>query len=68
MRRLAEFDPAGLLFMHGTRHLFMHGTDQSGLERAFRAFPVRTGTPNPEWMIIGPKSDVVSFGGIIGAG
>jgi hypothetical protein len=31
------------------------GTDAGGLERAVRLFPLRTGTPGPEWMIVSPK-------------
>lgn len=50
------------------RHLFIHGTDALGLERAFRAFPFRTGTSCPEWMIIGNEADKLSYGGIVGAG
>ncbi|KAG9003012.1 hypothetical protein FRB93_011299 [Tulasnella sp. JGI-2019a] len=64
-----HFSDAGtaLLFMH-SRHLFMHGTDLAGLERAFRAFPFRTGTPCPEWIILAKEVDTFSYGGILGAG
>ncbi|KIO15959.1 hypothetical protein M407DRAFT_86596 [Tulasnella calospora MUT 4182] len=58
----------GLMFMHSSDHLFMHGTDVEGLERAMRAFPVRTGTPCPEWLVIGRDAETKSFGGILGAG
>ncbi|CED82113.1 Peptidase S9, prolyl oligopeptidase, catalytic domain [Phaffia rhodozyma] len=53
--------PAGLTLLLG-------GTDPSGLERAYRLFPVRTGTPLLDWVIIGPEADYKGAGGIIGTG
>ncbi|KAG8951110.1 hypothetical protein FRC04_006769 [Tulasnella sp. 424] len=67
-RRRFDERGTGLMFMHGSNHLFMHGTDADGLERVLRAFPVRTGTPNPEWTVIGKEAEVKSLGGILGAG
>lgn len=48
--------------------LFIHGTDSAGYERAMRAFPLRTGVPNPEWIVLGPQVDTLSIGGVLGAG
>lgn len=53
--------------MHGST-LFIHGNDKDGYERALRALPLRTGTPNPEWMVIGTDADKFGWGGILGAG
>lgn len=41
------------------------GTDDAGLERALRAFPLRTGTPLPEFAVFGPyprAGEVVAAG------
>jgi hypothetical protein len=56
-----------LLFMHSST-LFVHGSDKEGYERALRALPLRTGTPNPEWMVIGRDADKLGWGGVLGAG
>lgn len=53
--------------MHDS-HLFIHGTDFEGYERALRLLPFRTGVPNPEWLIVGEAEDSWSWGGILGAG
>jgi hypothetical protein len=50
------------------RKMFIYGNDVQGLERALRAFPLRTGVPNPEWLVLGPYTDTRSIGGILGAG
>lgn len=57
----------GLLFMKGS-NLFIHGTDSAGYERAMRAFPLRTGVANPEWIVLGHQVDTLSIGGVLGAG
>ena len=57
----------GLLFMWGT-HLYICGVDAEGYERAMRAFPLRTGVANPEWVVVGADADKWSTGGILGAG
>ena len=69
---LTFFLASGLLFMHDTT-LFIHGTgieegNHEGFERAMRAFPLRTGVPDPEWLVLGPNMDKWSTGGILGAG
>jgi hypothetical protein len=46
----------------------MDALDLGGYERILRAFPLRTGVPGPEWMIIGPESDTRGFGGVVAAG
>ncbi|KAF8328234.1 uncharacterized protein EI90DRAFT_1618667 [Cantharellus anzutake] len=63
------FDEKGtaLLFMD-QKHLYICAFDANGYERALRAFPLRTGTPNPEWIVIGKDADFLSTGGILGAG
>jgi hypothetical protein len=48
--------------------MFIYGNDVEGFERALRAFPLRTGVPNPEWLVLGPDTDRRSIGGILGAG
>lgn len=57
----------GLIFMK-ERMMFICGNDAEGFERALRAFPLRTGVPNPEWLVLGPDTDRRSTGGILGAG
>ena len=53
--------------MWGT-HLYICGVDTEGYERAMRAFPLRTGVANPEWLVVGADADKWSTGGILGAG
>ncbi|KAL7283150.1 hypothetical protein ACG7TL_002576 [Trametes sanguinea] len=48
--------------------LFIHGTDSSGLERALRVFPIRTGVTVPDWIFLGSQADSVGTGGVEGAG
>ncbi|CAG8719794.1 5679_t:CDS:2 [Acaulospora colombiana] len=43
-------------------------TDEDGLERIFRLFPLRTGIMIPEWIVTGPKADLLGAGGLLGAG
>ncbi|CAE6452302.1 unnamed protein product [Rhizoctonia solani] len=64
-----SYDGAGIgaLSLH-KRHIYMDATDLSGYERILRAFPLRTGVPGPEWMIVGPESDTRGLGGIVAAG
>ncbi|KAH7107482.1 hypothetical protein BKA62DRAFT_683529 [Auriculariales sp. MPI-PUGE-AT-0066] len=51
-----------------TSIVFVAGTDPSGLERALRLVPFRTGVPIPEWIAVGEDADELGAGGIIGAG
>jgi len=39
------------------RHLAMiiAGTDNLGLENALRVFPIRTGVPLPDWLVLAPN-------------
>lgn len=60
-------DVEGLIFMK-ERMMFICGSDAGGFNRALRAFPLRTGVPNPEWLVLGPHTDRRSIGGILGAG
>ncbi|KAI0747842.1 hypothetical protein C8Q80DRAFT_1219255 [Daedaleopsis nitida] len=48
--------------------LFLHGSDDSGLESALRLFPIRTGVTVPDWIVIGPDADERGSGGVQGAG
>ncbi|KAF5373151.1 hypothetical protein D9758_001792 [Tetrapyrgos nigripes] len=64
----------GILFLHphpknaDGQMILLQSTDSAGLEKASRLFPVRTGVPVPDWLIIGPESDRVGSAGIISAG
>ncbi|EJT98485.1 hypothetical protein DACRYDRAFT_110928 [Dacryopinax primogenitus] len=48
--------------------LVLTGTDPSGLERALRAFPLRTGVPVTQWMVLGDEGDWQGLGGVRAAG
>ncbi|KAJ7090213.1 hypothetical protein B0H15DRAFT_779111 [Mycena belliarum] len=64
----------GILFLHphpenmSGRMLFLLSTDASGLERAGRLFPIRTGVTVPDWLITSNRADQTGAGGVIGAG
>ncbi|QRV95276.1 Guanine nucleotide exchange factor LTE1 [Ceratobasidium sp. AG-Ba] len=49
-------------------HLYMDAVDESGYERALLAFPLRTGVPGPEWMILGEECDRKGYAGVYAAG
>ncbi|CAE7103382.1 unnamed protein product [Rhizoctonia solani] len=57
----------GALSLH-KHHLYMDAFEPSGYERILRMFPLRTGVPGPEWMIVGPDCDTQSYGGLLAAG
>ncbi|EUC55212.1 alpha/beta hydrolase family protein [Rhizoctonia solani AG-3 Rhs1AP] len=57
----------GALSLH-EHHLYMDAFDPSGYERILRMFPLRTGVPGPEWMIVGPDCDTKGYGGVLAAG
>lgn len=73
-RRVIREKGVGLLFTHPHPTnakgltLFLAGTDEEGLERAWRLFPYRTGVPVPDWIVIGRDADWQSAGGVLGAG
>lgn len=48
--------------------VMLQSTDAAGLERVARLFPIRTGIPVPDWLIIGPLADTQGAGGVMGAG
>jgi len=48
--------------------LFIIANDQSGLERAVRLFPIRTGLALADWMVIGKRADKRGAAGIEKAG
>lgn len=48
--------------------LFMISNDKSGLERAARLFPIRTGLALADWMVIGKRADKRGAAGIEKAG
>jgi len=63
----------GVVFLHPHIHpdssvLFVLGTDDHGLERAARLFPIRTGVATPDWLVIGGAADCVGAAGVLGAG
>ncbi|TDL27220.1 hypothetical protein BD410DRAFT_713943 [Rickenella mellea] len=64
----------GIIFTHphpvnvNSMALIVSGTDESGLERALRLVPLRTGVPVPDWILIGDEADNRGGAGIIGAG
>ncbi|KAF7295253.1 hypothetical protein MIND_01064200 [Mycena indigotica] len=74
--REAVFDEPGLgiLFLHPHpqdpkgQMLFLLCTDDAGLERAGKLFPIRTGVTVPDWLVISSRADQMGAGGIIGAG
>ncbi|KAF8595688.1 hypothetical protein BDV93DRAFT_611299 [Ceratobasidium sp. AG-I] len=49
-------------------HLYLDAVDESGYERALRIFPLRTGVPGPEWIILGKECDDRGYGGVLAAG
>ncbi|KAK4687850.1 hypothetical protein P7C73_g2265, partial [Tremellales sp. Uapishka_1] len=44
------------------------GLDDEGLESTARLFPLRTGVPVPDWVVVGPRATWRGAGGFIGAG
>ncbi|KAK0197474.1 hypothetical protein F5146DRAFT_48465 [Armillaria mellea] len=64
----------GLLFLHSHpmkadgNMVMLQSTDAAGLERVARLFPIRTGVPVPDWLIVGPLADTQGAGGVMGAG
>jgi hypothetical protein len=52
---------------HRANMLFILG-DNSGIERAARLFPIRTGVAVPDWLLVGTDADDVGAGGVTGAG
>lgn len=48
--------------------LFIVANDQSGLERAVRLFPIRTGLALADWMVVGKRADKRGAAGIEKAG
>ncbi|KAH9079250.1 hypothetical protein EDB83DRAFT_2513796 [Lactarius deliciosus] len=68
-------DPSqGIMFTHphesspSSTMLFIIAHDRSGLERAARLFPTRTGLALADWMVIGKRADEVGASGIQKAG
>jgi hypothetical protein len=65
---------AGIMFTHPhessppSTMLFIIAHDQSGLERAARLFPVRTGMALADWLVIGKRADKQGAAGIEKAG
>ncbi|KAF8503727.1 hypothetical protein F5888DRAFT_1864250, partial [Russula emetica] len=64
----------GIMFTHphesspSSIMLFIIANDQSGLERAVRLFPIRTGLALADWMVIGKRADKRGAAGIEKAG
>ena len=65
---------AGIMFTHphesspSSTMLFIIAHDGSGLERAARLFPTRTGLALADWIVIGKRADEVGASGIQKAG
>ncbi|KAH7889966.1 hypothetical protein F5I97DRAFT_1848975 [Phlebopus sp. FC_14] len=55
-------------YHHQALSLFLQSTDPSGLERAVRLFPMRTGILSPDWMVVDGCADHVGAAGVEGAG
>ncbi|KAI0933809.1 hypothetical protein AcV5_005858 [Taiwanofungus camphoratus] len=62
------------LFLHPHPHsstalmLFIHSLNDQVLERAIRLFPIRTGVPSPDWIMVDAHADIVGSGAVEGAG
>ncbi|KIK95035.1 hypothetical protein PAXRUDRAFT_780281 [Paxillus rubicundulus Ve08.2h10] len=48
--------------------LFLQSTDISGLERAVRLFPIRTGVLLPDWLVVDGRADKIGAAAVEGAG
>ncbi|KIY64911.1 hypothetical protein CYLTODRAFT_424805 [Cylindrobasidium torrendii FP15055 ss-10] len=48
--------------------VIMRATDDAGLEKVARLFPIRTGVAVPDWIIVGPLADTKGAGGVVSAG
>lgn len=48
--------------------LFMISSDESGLERLARLFPIRTGITVPSWVVLHDDIDHIGAAGVKGAG
>ncbi|KAI0698480.1 hypothetical protein BC835DRAFT_1268955 [Cytidiella melzeri] len=48
--------------------LVLYSTDDEGMERLLRLFPIRTGVPVPDWIVLGQSADWVGAAGVEGAG
>ncbi|KAG8735497.1 hypothetical protein FRC10_010459 [Ceratobasidium sp. 414] len=57
----------GSLSLH-KNHLYLDAVDEVGYERALHTFPLRTGVPGPEWMILGEGCERKGYGGVHAAG
>ncbi|KAG9120200.1 DEAH-box ATP-dependent RNA helicase prp43, partial [Ceratobasidium sp. 392] len=49
-------------------HLYMDAVDETGYERGLQSFPLRTGVPGPEWMVLGEECSSKGYGGVYAAG
>ncbi|KAF9036995.1 hypothetical protein BDZ89DRAFT_1061691 [Hymenopellis radicata] len=73
-QRPLEGPGIGLIYLHSHplnsngNMVMLESTDGAGLERVARLFPIRTGIPVPDWLVIGPLADSRGTGGVISAG
>ncbi|KII88901.1 hypothetical protein PLICRDRAFT_175154 [Plicaturopsis crispa FD-325 SS-3] len=73
-RRQFDKPSTAILFLHphptnpGGNALFLSGTDDAGLEKAARLFPIRTGVTVPDWIVLDERSDLLGAAGTVGAG
>lgn len=69
-----SYCPTGAIFLHphpddqASVALFILGSNEAGLERALRLFPIRTALPGPDFVVIGPEADELGAGGVRAAG
>jgi len=73
-RRTIDGPELGIMFLHPHptnplgKVLCLLSTDEAGLERAARLFPIRTGIAVPDWIVLGKNADNAGAAGVIGAG
>jgi hypothetical protein len=72
--RLSRTNFTGIIFTHphpsrkDSLVLFVLYRDFSGLERAARLFPFRTGVAAPDWVVLGERSEMFGAAGVDAAG
>ena len=61
-------DGMGAIYLHPLEKsrllLIICGTDNTGLEKAAKLFPYRTGVCQPDWVVVGPKMGIYGMQGV----
>src|ERR1700737_1287568 len=61
-------EETGAIYLHPLPRsrllLSICGTDQKGMEKAVRLFPYRTGSGQPDWIVVGPQMGVQGVQGV----